>query len=524
MRRAIRAAGFILLVGIPFFVAGFAVPRLLPENRPRLFAQVLQRLATDALDTIPSDTLYEMAARGLVERIGDPYADLYSPEELAAFARQQIGSQYAGVGMTIQDQDGAIIVTRVFPNTPAENTGIIAGDRILAVDSTTTRGLKVDEVTAMLLGAPGTRVNITIQRPGVADPIEFGATRAVITVPAVPFAIMLDGNVGYVPLQRFNSNAAEEVAAALNRLKAAGAKGFVLDLRGNPGGELDEAVEVADLFLDGRQEVVRVVYRNQPTDVYESPGRSPITDAPLVVLTDGFSASASEIVAGALQDHDRALVVGTRTFGKGVVQNVFRLDGGWALKLTTGRWYTPSGRSIQTALQPITRADAIAAQDSSKPRPEFRTDGGRVVYGGGGITPDLQVRQDSLTPAEERLSRALGPASQQVYNSIYDFARAIRTSVKTDFAPRPEWRREVYDRLVKAGVTVDSATYASGGTLIDRLIEQRVANLAFGDSTAFRRSSRFDPPLLRAVELLRSTPSQKELFALAQKQQKAEEN
>lgn len=272
MRRAIRAAGLIVLVGIPFFVAGFAVPQLLPQDRSRLFAQVLQRLAMDALDTIPADTLYEMAARGLVERIGDPYADLYSPEELAAFARQQIGSQYGGVGMTIQDQDGAIIVTRVFPNTPAENTGIIAGDRILAVDSTSTRGLKVDEVTAMLLGTPGTGVKILIQRPGVADPIEFSATRAIITVPAVPFAITFDG-IGYVPLQRFNSNAAEEVAAALQQLKVAGAKGFVLDLRGNPGGELDEAVEVADLFLDGRKEVVRVVYRNQPTDVYESPGR-----------------------------------------------------------------------------------------------------------------------------------------------------------------------------------------------------------------------------------------------------------
>ena len=522
MRRAIRVAGLIALVGIPFFVAGFAIPQFLPQSRPRLFTQVLQRLTTDALDTIPSDTLYEMAARGLVERIGDPYADLYSPEQLAAFARQQIGSQYAGMGMTIQDQDGAIIVTRVFPGTPAEGVGIIAGDRILAVDGASTRGLKVDEVTAKLLGAPGTPVKIAVQRTGVTDPIEFAANRAVITIPAVPFAIMLDGNVGYIPLQRFNSNAAEEVAASIQRLKASGAKSFVLDLRGNPGGELDEAVEVTDLFLNGKQEVVRVVYRNQPTDVYESPGRSMITDAPLVVLTDGYSASASEIVAGALQDHDRALVVGTRSFGKGVVQNVFRLEGGWALKMTTGRWYTPVGRSIQTELQPVTRAEATAAHDSTKPRPEFRTDGGRIVYGGGGITPDLMIRQDSLTPAEDRLSRALGPASQQVYNSVYDFSRTLRTSVKPDFTTRPEWRREVYDRLAKAGVKVDSATYAAGGTLIDRLVEQRVANIAFGDSTAFRRSSRFDPPLLRATALLKQTPSQKELFALADKQRKTE--
>jgi carboxyl-terminal processing protease len=249
---------------------------------------------------------------------------------------------------------------------------------------------------------------------------------------------------------------------------------------------------------------------------------------PLIVLTNGYSASASEIVAGALQDHDRALIVGTTSFGKGLVQTLFPLEGGYALKMTTAKWYTPSGRSIQKErkivdgkfVEPIAR-NADAAPDSletdsvKKHRPAYKSDAGRTVYGGGGITPDVIVPDDTVTTAEQQFAKAIAPKSPVVYSVLYNFALELKPKIRPDFAVDPSWREEFYRRLTSAGVEVDKKQYDAAGNYVDRLIEYRVARLAFGDSAAKRREVPYDAPLRKALALLNKGGSQKDLFVLA---------
>jgi carboxyl-terminal processing protease len=304
------------------------------------------------------------------------------------------------------------------------------------------------------------------------------------------------------------------------RLRREGARSFVLDLRGNPGGSVEESVAISSLFLPSDEPVVTLRYRGQPPDVSRSAGTPVLADAPLVVLIDGNTASAAEIVAGALQDHDRALVVGTTSYGKGVAQSVFPLRQGWALKITTAAWFTPSGRSIQRPHKADgTPADSIPPPDSLETdavrhgRPAYRSDAGRAVYGGGGITPDLIVPADTLTGVEVRFLRALAPQSQAGYAALNDYALELKHGVRTDFHVRPEWRSGWESRLVAAGVTISPAQYDSAQRLVDRLLEQRVATLAFGDSSAFRRSARDDSQLQRALAMLKDGKTQAALFA-----------
>jgi carboxyl-terminal processing protease len=249
----------------------------------------------------------------------------------------------------------------------------------------------------------------------------------------------------------------------------------------------------------------------------------------VTVLTDEYTASASEIVAGALQDHDRALVVGTTSFGKGLVQTLFPLDGGYALKITTAKWYTPSGRSIQRERKFVngrfveTQPDSLETEAKKKARPAYRSDAGRLVYGGGGVAPDVLVQDDTLTTAEQTFTKALAPKSQDVYVVLADYALELSRSANKDFRVQPQWRDELFRRLTAKGVTLDRAQYDAASRYVDRLLEQRVARFVAGDSTAKRRDLAFDAPLRKAVELMEKGSSQKDLFTLAAAQPHAPE-
>ena len=512
-----RRAALIGVILVPAIAGAFVVQERGSREGGKLFSQVLDLVNARFVDSVNAADLYEKAARGLVTQLQDPYSELMSPKQLTAFNTNTAG-RYGGIGMRIEEQPGkGVTIVVVFPNTPAERAGIREGDIIVAIDTLSVRGWNSRKVADSLTGTPGTKVNVTFARPGVPEPIKATFTRALIRVPAVPYAIILDGKVGYIPLTGFNETSTQELARSIASLQAQGAKGLVLDLRGNPGGFLDQSLSITNLFLKEGQEIASVRGRNVEPQTYYAREKPLAPTLPLVILTDQYSASASEIVAGALQDHDRAVIVGTTSFGKGLVQTVFNLDGGYALKMTTGKWYTPSGRSIQKERVLTEDGNWVEVDHDSlelNQRPTFKSDAGRVVYGGGAVTPDVIVKPDTFTTAEQEYRKATAAKSTDMYVIMYDYAVELKDKVKPDFTYQPAWRDELYRRFQNKGIVVDRALFNGAARSIDRDLEIRVTRLAFGDSTARRRTIDDDPQLARALDLLRRGNTQADLFAL----------
>jgi len=489
-----------------------------------LLNQVIQRIRESSVDSLSDSTLLVKAARGLVYELNDPYAALYSREQWDEFIRNSLGNEYAGLGIAIEQLSDSVTVTGVFPGTPAAKAGVQRGDRILKVDSTNVTGWTTDQVSRRLMGAQGSVVHVTFARAGAASPVTVEMARAVVHPPSVPYVLMFDGHIGYVPLVRVSGSAASDVRAALARLRAAGATSFVLDLRGDPGGELGQSLAVSNLFLQRGQVLASVRSRSAPPETYSANEKPVLPDAPVVVLEDGYTASAAEIIAGALQDHDRGLVIGMPSYGKGLVQSSFPLDGGWELKMTTGRWYTPSGRSIHRTRE---YADGRFVHPDSEPsrspdsiragRPIVHSDGGRVLFGGGGIVPDVIVPPDTLTTAEQHVVAALRGQLVKTQATLYALGRDVARSVRPDFATRPEWGGLYAERLRAAGIPISPALADSANSFLSGLVAQRVAEIAFGDSAVFRRQSSHDAQLRRALDLLRDSPSVSTLLSAARR-------
>jgi carboxyl-terminal processing protease len=347
-----------------------------------LLDQVMARLSSSYVDSIGLDDMYHRAASGFVKEIDDPYSVLLTPERYRRLREVTIG-RYAGVGVELDMRGGFVTVIAPLAGTPADSAGIKPGDHVLAVDGKSTRGLTIEEVQAALRGAPGTKVKLSLER-GTEKPA-FTLTRREIAYHPVQRAEVITG-VGYVDLATFSEHAAVEVRRAIDSLRRSGARSLILDLRANPGGLLEQGISVADLFLNPGQTIVSTRGRSAATDHAfndQSPQLWP--DLPIVALVDSGSASAAEIVAGALQDNGRAVLVGSRTHGKGSAQSIFPISGGYALKLTTARWFTPAGRTIE--------------RDSAT----------------GGITPDVKVARDerSTTVRNARFPLAMDPVVQR---------------------------------------------------------------------------------------------------------------
>jgi carboxyl-terminal processing protease len=516
-----RVVALLAILALPLAAGAFVVQERATTASATLFDQVLSLVGDRFVDSIGTRELYERAARGLVDELQDPYSELYTPKQLEDF-NTSTGGFYGGVGMLIEDQEGTIIISRVYPHTPAEEAGIREGDRIIGVDTASTRGWRLDQVSGALRGQPGSKVKARFQRPGIAQAFEVEFTRRTIRIPAIPFGLMLEDGIGYIPVQQFNETTTREFAEVYARFVTEDVKGLVIDLRGNSGGFLDQALDMTNFFLPRGRELASVRGRGGQVERYVAERSPLIPNIPVVVLTDGFSASASEIVAGALQDQDRALVVGMTTFGKGLVQSVYRLDGGYAIKLTTGKWFTPSGRTIQRerVLDPSgrlveVRPDSVESDSARAARPVFRSASGRPVFGGGGVTPDIVVPYDTLSSAEQRLARALVPRSQDLYLALYDYTFGIKDQVRPDFTVTQAMRDGFRQRLEAKGVTVDRSEWDAGRDYVDRLLLNQTARLAFGDSTAKRRQIPDDVQLQRAMELLRRARTTQELLALA---------
>ena len=518
-----RTAAVASLLLIPMVAGGFFLQQTPARATPRLFDQVLSIVASRYVDSLQSPEVFEKAARGLVRELNDPYSELLAPRQSEEFNRST-GGRYGGVGMLLEEQKSgaltSIVVSRVFPHTPAEDGGVHEGDRIVRVDSLPTADAKIDKVSDALRGVAGTSVHVTFQRPGVVEPVKLSFKRAIIHVPAVPYVTMVGDRIGYIPLQTFNENTADEVEAAAAKLVQEGARGLVLDLRDNGVGIVEQALAVSSLFLKNGQPIVNVRSRNAPDEIARASSEQLPSQPPLVVLTDGGTASASEIVAGALQDHDRALVLGTTSYGKGLVQSLFPLDGGYALKITTGKWYTPSGRSIHRERKLLadgrfveTRPDSLEKESQKKSRPTYVSDGGRVVYGGGGITPDVIVSDDTLLTTEQEFLRSLAPKAQSFVTVLNQYAFELASVAPRDFSITPGWRAELRRRLATAGIVVDSKFEPAANRILDRELDRRLSRLVLGDAGARQRSAVDDQQLARAIALLSGARSQDALFA-----------
>jgi carboxyl-terminal processing protease len=507
---------------IPVAAGGFLLQSHAEPGSVALLDQVMGLVSRSYVDTLPPADIYEKAAQGLVRELNDPYSELLTPKDLKTFNSRTNG-RYGGLGMLIQEDQRTheMSVVTVYPNSPAEGGGVREGDKIVKVGPLSTQGWTINQVSDSLTGTPGSKVSVTFARPGVAAPINATFTRAQIHIPAVPYTLSLGSKIGYIPLLQFNENAAENTAEALKQLQAEGARGVIIDMRGDPGGILTESLDIANMFLEPGQQIATVKSREGPTEGYTAKAAPIAPKIPLVILTDDRTASAAEIVTGALQDHDRALVVGQTSFGKGLVQGVYNLDGGYALKLTTGKWFTPSGRSIQRPRKFVNgqfveeKVDTNETNASKTKRPAFKSDGGRVVYGGGGITPDVIVQDDTLTATEQQFAKLIAPKGQEFYTVRDDYSMELAKSATPSFAVSPAWMNEFYNRLQANGVTVDRKIYDAANRYVARSLEQRVAHYAFGDSAAKRRDLPYDAPLRKALALLDKGASQRDLFAIA---------
>lgn len=371
------------------------------QRASRITAELLEWLPED---TVPSDVVYD-GIGGMLEVL-DPHSNFLDPRSYRKMRERQEGS-FFGVGIIISRRNGQVTVIAPMAGTPAAEKGLRAGDVITDVDGKGSTEITVDEVVDMVRGPEGTPVTLTIRRPGMAEPFDVDIIRARIPTNSVQFAFMISPDVGYIRLTEFSNTSTREVGDALEQLEDDGMKNLVFDLRNNPGGSLEAAIGVSDVFLEKGQLIVSTNGRTKDSEsTIEAPGYGPGFNGPVVILVNEGSASASEIVAGAVQDHDRGIVLGEVTWGKGLVQTVFGVrDGG--LALTTARYYTPSGRCIQrdyeSFIDYITHRNGNGDGEEVEKFEIYETDAGRTVLGGGGITPDVTVTNRELSDSIVRL-------------------------------------------------------------------------------------------------------------------------
>jgi len=494
-------------------------------QQARLFEDVLAHVADYYVDSIDERRLYQMAIDGMLDQLHDPYSVFLKRDDFRALSEATSGN-YGGLGIQIDVRDGWITVVAPLPDTPAERAGIQSGDQIIALDGRPTEGWKNDQAVKELRGEPGTAVELKVRRVGVEQPLTFKLSRATIHIRSVQVAMLLDDRVGYVALNPVSEASAPELADALKSLTEKGMKSLILDLRGNPGGLLEQGVAVSDLFLDPGQEVVETRGRAPNSSrVYRDGKPQPWPGLPVVVLVNGGTASAAEIITGALQDHDRAVVVGTPTFGKGLVQSLYPLTPEVALKLTTARWYTPSGRTIQrkSKSEEDQLAQAEAAElgrDSSKVDSSlvFHTDRGRVVRGGGGIRPDLFVVPDTFTAKERAFMKALGNKIPTYWDVRAGYALEAKAAGRVkgpDFQVSPDMVDDVMRRLRARGVTLSDSVLAGARTLISDDLGYEIARYVFGRPVEVRRHMNEDRQVQAALALARRAKSPQDLLAIA---------
>lgn len=503
-----------------------------------LFELVHRYVAQRYVDPVDPDTLYEMAIDGMLAELGDPYAAYIRGGDDGTL----LSNNYGGVGMRVLAGEDGITILGVIPGSPSSRLELGKMDRIIEVDGVSTLGWTQEEAVGALRGIRGEPVDVTVSREGRSEALQLTIVRDAVHLDATR-SVLLDGGVGYVRLQQFSRSSARELQRAIDGLLDRGATSLVFDLRWNAGGILPEAVEIADIFLDKGSPVVETRGRDpQDNQDFRALGPDRYPGLPMVVLVNGWSASASEIVAGALQDFDRAVLLGSRTFGKGVMQSVFPLPGQRYLRLTTGTWYTPSGRSIHRdrdaegmmafgaaefnqavteavqlglAYAPLSSADAKA---DTMDRMIFTTAAGRPVYGGGGIEPDLVALPDTLTSPEQQLRMAMNEAQVSLEALTLRFAVDwVRANPELrPMSISPQLRRafvKYMDRETEGAI--DPVILREGSSLVDYRLHSQLATIAFDDEAGLEVLLARQTEVQEAATLLRNVGSPEQLITLA---------
>ncbi|HET7434038.1 MAG TPA: S41 family peptidase [Thermoanaerobaculia bacterium] len=423
------------------------------QKRLREYTDLLNAVTTYSAEEVGSDKFVYASLDGMLRTL-DPHTSFLEPREYADMQDRQKGTFY-GLGILVTKRNDRVTVITPIEGTPAARLGVRAGDVISEVEGVNTDDLTLDDVVKRLKGPKDTTVHIKIERVGIEEPIALSIVRAAIPTNSISNVLMIRPGVGYIRIKDFTGTTVRELDEAIAKLQGQGMQKLVLDLRGNPGGLLDAAVGVADHFLQKGQMIVYTKGRTPDSaQEYTAPGTHDRTDVPLVVLANRGSASASEIVAGAIQDHDRGLVIGETSWGKGLVQSVYSLQYGAGLALTTSKYYTPAGRNIQrdySSFYDYYVADesdgAATAEVPLSQRQQFRTDTGRIVYGGGGITPDVMVKPPQLSRTTQVLE-----VKSAIFNYAVEYAAKHPTLTK-DLAITPQ----IIEDFIQFAVAKDAA-------------------------------------------------------------------
>lgn len=394
-----------------------------------IYATLLRQLNENYVDEIKVGDLVRTSIDAMLEEL-DPYTVYYPESDLEEFKLMTTG-QYGGIGALIQQDSDCVIISEPYEHTPAMEAGLQAGDRIMAIDGKSTKGKSVSDVSTALKGQPGTTVKLSIQPYGKKNTVVKTLERKEIKLPTILYSGMLDNNIGYLRLQQFTDNAGKEVKEAFLKLKDQGMRYFVLDLRGNGGGLLNEAVNIVNLFVPKGELVVSTKGKQDHLNQQYYTQQDPIdTEMPIAVLVDGNSASASEIVSGTLQDMDRGVIIGSRTYGKGLVQNILPLSYNTRMKVTVSKYYIPSGRCIQKIDYAHKDSNGVNIRKADSSATAFKTRHGRTVYDYGGVEPDIKVKSPSYSTV------LLALISQKM---IFNYANEYRLSHKS-IAPVSEFR------------------------------------------------------------------------------------
>ena len=485
------------------------------QESVRQFTKVLDVVQANYADQVDVDkAVYDGAIPGML-RVLDPHSNFFDAKQFALLREDQTG-RYYGVGMVVAPRESHTVVMAPYVGSPAYNAGLRPGDIISRVDDKSTDGLTTTEVADMLKGPKGTVVKITVTREGYTEPLVFTVTRDEIPRHSVDIAFLLRPGIGYVRLSGFNETTDREIGEALKALNAQNLDGLILDMRGNPGGLLNEAVAVGDMFLDKNQLIVSHHGRSSPERRYYAVRGNQGMTMPLVILVNNNSASATEIVSGAVQDHDRGLIVGETTFGKGLVQTVTPLSEHTGLALTTARYYTPSGRLIQRDYKSVSLYEYHYERKVPDHPTEVRlTDSGRQVTGGGGITPDIVVASPKLSKFQQSLFQGdvLFPAETGV-GGFTRYYMGTRPTVTKQFEVSDELVQQFREYLSKHNVRYAQADFDENLDWVKRKIKQEVFMSTFGQQEGLKVLLEADPQVQAAVDAI---PKARALYQNAKK-------